>query len=130
MAERDRPVYCTQCGSIVQPGNNCGVCGARMSPNAQATGPTLEIPRQYPPPRKVPAGARGGAPALIVGLGVVVVLLLGVGTIFGLALLGRVGVRKRAGAPAGSLRNEGRERRTRKKRRRTPRSPPKRKTFA
>jgi Domain of unknown function (DUF4352) len=90
MAERDRPVYCTQCGSIVQPGNNfCGVCGARVSPNAQITSPTLEIPRQYPPPpRKVPAGARGGAPALIVGLGVVVVLLLGVGTIFGLALLG------------------------------------------
>jgi hypothetical protein len=90
MAERDRPVYCTQCGSIVQPGNNfCGVCGARVSPNAQITRPTLEIPRQYPPPpRKEPAGARGGAPALIVGLGVVVVLLLGVGTIFGLALLG------------------------------------------
>jgi hypothetical protein len=89
MAEGDRPVYCTQCGSIVQPGNNfCGVCGARMSPSVQATGPTLEIPRQYPPPRNVPAGARGGAPALIVGLGVVVVLLLGVGTIFGLALLG------------------------------------------
>jgi hypothetical protein len=90
MAERDRPVYCTQCGSIVQSGNNfCGMCGARVSPNAQTTGPTLEIPRQYPPPpRKVPAGARGGAPALIVGLGVVVVLLLGVGTIFGLALLG------------------------------------------
>jgi len=31
MAERDRPVYCTQCGSIVQLGNNfCGVCGARV----------------------------------------------------------------------------------------------------
>jgi hypothetical protein len=90
MAERDRPVYCTQCGSIVQSGNTfCGMCGARASPNAQTTGPTLEIPRQYPPPpRKVPAGARGGAPAFIVGLGVVVVLLLGAGTIFGLALLG------------------------------------------
>src|SRR5215208_6363856 len=88
MAERDRPVYCTQCGSIVQAGNKfCGACGARVSPNAQIARPTLEIPRQYPPPRKVPAGARGGAPALIVGLGVVVVLLLGVGTIFGLALL-------------------------------------------
>ena len=88
MAERGRPVYCTQCGSIVQPGNNfCGACGARVSPNAQITRPTLEIPRQNPPPRKVPAGARGGAPALIVGLGVVVVLLLGIGTIFGLALL-------------------------------------------
>jgi hypothetical protein len=90
MTEGDSPVYCRQCGSIVQSGNNfCGVCGARVSPNAQTTGPTLKIPRQYPPPRNVPAGARGGAPALIVGLGVIVVLLLGVGTIFGLALLGR-----------------------------------------
>ena len=89
MTERDRPVCCTQCGSIVQPGNSfCGVCGARVPPKAQTTGPTLEIPRQYPPPRNVPAGAPGGAPAVIVGLGVVVVLLLGVGTIFGLALLG------------------------------------------
>ena len=89
MTERDRPVYCTQCGSIVQSGNYfCGVCGARVSPNAQTTGPTREIPREYLPPRNVPAGAPGGAPALIVGLGVVVVLLLGVGTIFGLALLG------------------------------------------
>jgi Domain of unknown function (DUF4352) len=98
MAERDRPVYCTQCGSIVQSGNNfCGMCGARVSPNAQTTSPTLEIPRQYPPPpRKVPAGARGGAPALIVGLGVVVVLLLGVGTIFGLALLGGESEHRRA----------------------------------
>ena len=32
MAERDRPVYCTQCGSIVQPGNNfCGACGAPLA---------------------------------------------------------------------------------------------------
>jgi hypothetical protein len=89
MAESDRPVYCTQCGSIVQAGNNfCGVCGARVSPNAQAAAPTREIPRQFPPPRNVPAGATSGTPALIVGLGVVVVLLLGVGTIAGLALLG------------------------------------------
>jgi hypothetical protein len=88
MAERDRPVYCTHCGSIVQPGNNfCGVCGARVSPTAPTAAPTREIPRQFPPPRSVSAGAANRTPALIVGLGVVVVLLLGVGTIVGLTLL-------------------------------------------
>jgi hypothetical protein len=88
MAERDRPVYCTHCGSIVQPGNNfCGVCGTRVSPTAPTAAPTREIPRQFPPPRNVSAGAANRTPALIVGLGVVVVLLLGVGTIVGLTLL-------------------------------------------
>jgi hypothetical protein len=88
MAERDRPVYCTHCGSIVQPGNNfCGVCGTRVSPTAPTAAPTREIPRQFPPPRSVSAGAANRTPALIVGLGVVVVLLLGVGTIVGLTLL-------------------------------------------
>src|SRR5215208_7613505 len=85
MAERDRPVYCTQCGSIVSAGNNfCGVCGARVSPTARIAAPTREIPKQFPPPRNVSAGATRRTPALIVGLGVVVVLLLGVGTIVGL----------------------------------------------
>jgi hypothetical protein len=32
MSERNRPVYCTICGSIVQPRDNfCGVCGARVT---------------------------------------------------------------------------------------------------
>jgi hypothetical protein len=85
MAERDRPVYCTRCGSIVSAGNKfCGVCGARVSPTAP---PTREIPRQFPPPRNVSGGATSRTPALIVGLAVVVVLLLGVGAIVGLTLL-------------------------------------------
>jgi hypothetical protein len=88
MAKRDSPVYCAQCGSIVGAGYSfCGVCGAMVSPDARPAAPTQEIPRQFPPPRNVPAGATSGTPALIVGLGVVVVLLLGVGTIFGLELL-------------------------------------------
>jgi hypothetical protein len=97
MTERDRPVYCTRCGSIVSAGNNfCGVCGTRVSPTAPTAAPTREIPRQYPPPQNVRAGATSRTPALIVGLGVVVVLLLGVGTIFGLALLGGESEHRRA----------------------------------
>jgi Domain of unknown function (DUF4352) len=88
MTERDRPVYCTQCGSIVSTGNNfCGVCGTRVSPTARIAAPTQEIPRQFPPPRNVSAGATSRTPALIVGLAVIVVLLLGVGTIVGLTML-------------------------------------------
>jgi hypothetical protein len=89
MAERDYPVYCTRCGSIVSAGNSfCGVCGARVSPAAPAAAPTREMPGRFPPPRNVSAGATNRTPALIVGLGVVVVLLLGAGTIVGLTLLG------------------------------------------
>jgi hypothetical protein len=89
MAEREYPVYCTRCGSIVSAGNSfCGVCGARVSPAAPAAAPTREMPGRFPPPRNVSAGATNRTPALIVGLGVVVVLLLGAGTIVGLTLLG------------------------------------------
>jgi hypothetical protein len=58
-----------------------------VSPTAPTAAPPREIPRQFPPPRSVSAGAANRTPALIVGLGVVVVLLLGVGTIVGLTLL-------------------------------------------
>jgi hypothetical protein len=45
MTEKDRPVYCTQCGSILQPGDRfCGVCGARVSPDTSDATPTQEIP--------------------------------------------------------------------------------------
>jgi len=87
MAERDHPVYCTQCGSIVSPGNNfCGVCGARVSPNARGVAPA-QIPTQVLPPRGVPAGGNNRPLALVAGLGILFVLVLGVGVIFGLALL-------------------------------------------
>jgi hypothetical protein len=116
MTEEDRPVYCTQCGSIVSAGNNfCGVCGARVSPTARIAAPTREIPRQFPPPRNASAGATRRTPALIVGLGVVVVLLLGVGTIVGLTLLRdeseprRVASQEAASAEQGAAKESGNE---------------------
>jgi hypothetical protein len=115
MAERDYPVYCTQCGSIVSAGNTfCGVCGARVSPTAPIAAPTREIPRQFPPPN-VPAGAANRTPALIVGLGVVLVLLLGVGTIVGLTLRRdeseprRVALQQEAPAEQGGAKENGNE---------------------
>src|SRR5215203_3060928 len=115
MTEEDRPVYCTQCGSIVSAGNNfCGVCGARVSPTARIAAPTREIPRQFPP-RNVSAGATNRTPALIVGPGVVVVLLLGVGTIVGLTLLRdeseprRVASQEAASAEQGAAKENGNE---------------------
>ena len=45
MADRDRPVYCGQCGSLVQAEDRfCGVCGARIPSDAQDAGPTEQIP--------------------------------------------------------------------------------------
>jgi hypothetical protein len=99
VAERDRPVYCTQCGSIVNPGDNfCGVCGARVTPDAQDAAPTQEIPAQIQPPPHVPT--RGDTRTLgIFGIGVVFVLLLGVGVIFALNLLGSETARQGGGQP-------------------------------
>jgi hypothetical protein len=116
MTESDRPVYCTLCGSIVSAGNNfCGVCGTRVSPTAPTAAPTREIPRQFPPPRNVSAGATNRTPALIFGLGVVVVLLLGVGTIVGLTFLRdeseprRVASQEVASAGQGAAKENGNE---------------------
>jgi hypothetical protein len=88
VAERDRPVYCTRCGSIVETGNNfCGVCGTRVSPAAQGAAPTRQIPTQVLPPRSVPARSNSGTLAVFAGFGVLLVLVLGVGAIVGLNLL-------------------------------------------
>ena len=89
MAERDRPVYCTRCGSIVHPGDNfCGVCGARVSPAARDAGPPGEIPtRVYVSPH-VWGGGTNRTLALVVGLGITVLLLLAIGAVVALALLG------------------------------------------
>jgi hypothetical protein len=99
MAERERPVYCTQCGSIVNPGDNfCGVCGARVSSDAPHAAPTQEIPTQVQPPPHVPT--RGDTKTLgIFGIGVVFVLLLGVGAILALNLLGSETTRQGGGQP-------------------------------
>jgi hypothetical protein len=87
LAERGRPVYCTQCGSIVDAGDNfCGTCGARVSPDAQDAAPTQQTPTQvYAPPQS--SGGDSRLP-LILGLGAVLLVLVGVGAIVGLALAG------------------------------------------
>src|SRR5215217_6200212 len=88
MTERDRLVYCTQCGSIVQPGDNfCGVCGSAIPPDAPLAGPMEEIPTQVHAPPDVPT-RRSNLP-LLIGLGVAIALVfvLGLGTVAALTLL-------------------------------------------
>src|SRR5215208_3768530 len=88
MTESDRPVYCTQCGSIVQPGDNfCAVCGARVAPDAPDAAPTQEIPTQaYPQPNvSSPGGNR--TLSVVLGVGALLVVVLAVGAIVGLNLL-------------------------------------------
>ena len=78
MTEGDRPLYCTQCGSIVQPGDNfCENCGARVSPNAPEAVPVEEVPTQVDAPPDAPAAGRKLKIAMIAGAGVVLVLILG-----------------------------------------------------
>ena len=88
MAERDRPVYCTRCGSIVHPGDGfCGVCGTRVSPAAPSAGPPGEIPTQVYAPPGVSGAGSSRTVALFVGLGISVLILLAIGTVVALTLL-------------------------------------------
>jgi hypothetical protein len=88
MTEGDRPLYCTQCGSIVQPGDNfCENCGSRVSPNAPEAVPVEEVPTQVDAPPDAPAAGRKLKIAMIAGAGVVLVLILGIGSVAALNLL-------------------------------------------
>jgi hypothetical protein len=92
MAERDRPVYCAQCGSIVHPEHNfCGVCGARVPLNAPDDAPddapTQEMPTLGYPPPSATARDRNLRLAMLIGAGVILVLVLGVGSVAALNLL-------------------------------------------
>ena len=88
MAERNRPVYCTRCGSIVHPGDKfCGVCGARVSPAARDAGAPRGIPTQIYAPSGVPNGGTNRTLALFVGLGISILILLAIGTVVALTLL-------------------------------------------
>ena len=88
MAGREHPVYCAQCGNIVDAGSNfCGVCGARVSSPAQESGPPQQMPApSYAPPR-VPGGGNNRTLPLILGLAAVLLLLIGIGAIVGFALV-------------------------------------------
>ena len=88
MAERDRPVYCAQCGSIVDAGDNfCGVCGSRVSPSARDAAPTQEIPAPAYAPPGVSGNSNNRALPLILGLAAVLLVLIGIGAIVGFALV-------------------------------------------
>lgn len=79
MAERARPVYCSQCGNIVDPDDNfCGTCGARAPGAATA---------RHTPTQAAPVPGRNMTPLIVLGIGVLLVLMLGVGSVVALNLL-------------------------------------------
>ncbi len=85
--ERDRPAYCTRCGSIVAPENNfCAVCGARVPDDAEKAGPTRQVPTQVPPPA-APTTGRNLTPIVLLGIAVLFLLAVGVSSVAALNLL-------------------------------------------
>jgi Bacterial low temperature requirement A protein (LtrA) len=90
VADRDRPVYCPRFGSIAQAEDRfCGVCGERITPDAQGAGPPQEIPTQVlPPPQVVPARRSHSTLSLVAGFGALAVVVLAIVAIVALNLLG------------------------------------------
>lgn len=79
MAERDRSIYCAQCGNIVGPDDNfCGTCGARAPGAATA---------RHTPTQPAPAPGRNMTPLIVLGIGVLLVLMLGAGSVAAWSLL-------------------------------------------
>lgn len=106
MSEGDRPRYCEQCGSLAEAGDRfCGVCGARITPNApDAT--TREIPKQVQPPQggtedQVTPTRNNRAFLIAGGVGVVLLLLVGGGALAFAGLGSATGLLGGAGPQAG-----------------------------
>src|SRR5215210_302533 len=107
MAERNRPAFCRQCGSIAQAGDRfCGVCGAKVTPDIRDAAPTREMPTQaYPSPN---VSSQGGNRTLawVLGLGALLVAMLAVGAIVGLNLLGSETAERGGGDPGATTSEE------------------------
>ena len=90
MANEGHPVYCGNCGSLVQASDRfCGVCGARIPSDAPDAANTREIPTLVtPPPRATLERGRNNRLALMAGIGAVVIVLLVIGTIIFTSLTG------------------------------------------
>lgn len=84
-------MYCTRCGSIVSSGDRfCGVCGAGVSPDAQASTPTEKVPTlvQAPPRSSAHVGAGNRRLVLFLALGTLAVVVVGVGALAAMTLSG------------------------------------------
>lgn len=73
-----RPSFCGQCGGSLEDGDRfCGVCGARIPPDAQDASPTQDIPTLVQPPPVVTTSRRSRSRIVAAVLGVLLVFLLG-----------------------------------------------------